>query len=390
MVWQCLSKAFAIKRIAEQTIITVAGTNGKGSACHMLSLMLAPQGKTGVYTSPHIHRFNERIRINQQAVCDKTIIAALQAIEKHRGDISLSYFEVSTLAALLIFAQQKVDFAILEVGLGGRLDAVNIIDADAAIITAIGRDHEQYLGDDPGQIAVEKAGVYRRHQLSIYAEKTLFPELSKYTKTHGIELLINGRDYHLSEQSISVDDKIFSLPTSITALGAHQISNFAGVLVLLHRLDRLPYDYLNLLAAFNLCGRFQKIHQQPDIIIDVAHNDSAAAALCQFIEQHRAHYDRVIGIIAMLKNKQHTRVAKQLGGHFDVLYCADTTGERAFSALQLQSIFAPLTTTPIIVESDIAIALNKARQQASKNDLIVAFGSFYVAKTLTEPADITA
>ncbi len=382
-VWQQLCRTHHINKIARQKVISVAGTNGKGSACQMLSLLLAGQGyQVGMYTSPHIHRFSERVRINGSEVDDSLLIQAFAAIEQARGDITLSYFEATTLAGLLVFAWQKVDFAVLEVGLGGRLDAVNIIDADAALITSIALDHEVFLGADVARIAVEKAGICRPNQPAVYAQTKVYQPLLDYCRAQHIPLLVNGRDYYLNNNAIILPDSTrLPLPSSIIALGEHQISNCAGVMVLLTQLALLPDNYQTLLQDFAVVGRLQTIATNPEIVIDVAHNEAAARALASYL-QHTPCQGKTYAVIGMLADKAHRQVLLAVAGLFDGVFCGSTWGERGFSDQALATIATTVLDCPVTACGQLTDALQQAKKQAAVSDRIIAFGSFLVVEAL--------
>lgn len=382
-VWKQLCTTHDIDSIATKKVITVAGTNGKGSACQMLSLLLTAQGyRVGMYTSPHIHHFSERVKINELEVSDSLLIRAFEAIEVARGEITLSYFEATTLVGLLVFAWEAVDFAILEVGLGGRLDAINVIDADAALITSIGLDHEAFLGTDLAQIAVEKAGICRPNCPAVYAESTVFPPLRHYLEQHQIPLQSLGSDYHIDNNHVIHNGKHYTLPTAITYQGKHQIRNAAAVVVLLATLKLLPKD-LSALNTFSLPGRLQKIADSPDIIIDVGHNEAAALALAEFLRKQRPHYDHIYGVLGMLADKDHTAVLRAFDGLFDKLFIGSTQGDRGLTDTQLAETANRLLSIPIYPCGELHQALQIAKQQANANDLILAFGSFLVVEALT-------
>lgn len=385
-VWQTLCHRYDITRIAQQKIITVSGTNGKGSTCQMLAQLLADSGlRVGVYTSPHITDFNERIQINGQPVADAPIIRAFEAIESARGEITLSYFEATTLAGLLVFAwdnhERGVDFAILEVGLGGRLDAINVIDADAAILTSVGLDHQAYLGSDLSQIAVEKAGVFRPRCPAVYAQINSYQRVIDYAEMHDVALLHNGRDYQLSAEQLHFQGNDFPLPQSIIALGQHQCSNVGAAMVLLLTLGLLPTDYAERLADFQLVGRMQTIAEQPKVVVDVAHNVAAAQALVQRLQQHTPQ-DRCYAVIGLLADKDHVGVLSAVTGVFDKVFFATLDGERGFGGDVLLKHYQNLCDLPAEQYGSVADAFAAAKSQANDNDAIYAFGSFLVVEAL--------
>lgn len=382
-VWQTLCQTHVIDKIATQKVITVAGTNGKGSACQMLSLLLSAQGyRVGMYTSPHIHHFSERVKINGVEVVDDLLIQAFEAIETARGQTTLSYFEATTLVGLLVFAWQNVDFAVLEVGLGGRLDAINIIDADAALITSIGLDHEAFLGNDVAKIAVEKAGICRPHRPAVYAQTPLYDDVVSYCQQQSIPLFSLGRDYHIEVNHVVWQNQRYPLPNHVVAQGQHQVQNAAGVVVLLATLGLLPDDF-SALNGFALPGRLQQIANHPNVIIDVGHNEAAAIALADFIRQQRPHYRRIYGVVGMLADKNHHAVLRIFDGLFDAVFIGSTDGERGFSAMALASIAENALTCPVTTSTTLPHALQAAKATAHADDLILAFGSFLVVEALT-------
>ncbi|PIE45382.1 MAG: bifunctional folylpolyglutamate synthase/ dihydrofolate synthase [Gammaproteobacteria bacterium] len=383
-VWQKLCQTYRIRRLARDKTISVAGTNGKGSGAQMLSMLLSAQGYgVGTYTSPHIHHFNERIKINGRSVKDRLIIEAFEAIEAAREGTTLSYFEATTLAGLLVFAWQQVDFAVLEVGLGGRLDATNVVDADAALITSVGLDHEAYLGRDIEQIAIEKAGICRPNKPAVYAQTGMYPALKAYVKKHRIPLIANGLDYQVVGERVTFARNQFVIPEEICDLGRHQISNCAGVLVLLSILERLPSDYQSILSRFSLPGRLQKISDRPDIFVDVAHNADAAKALADYVRRHKKPYQHCYAVLGMLGDKDHKALLSELTGIFDKVFLGTTQGQRGFSDRDLLGTAKQVLQCPVEACGRLTDALKRAKQQASSDDVIYAFGSFLVVEALT-------
>ncbi len=386
-VWQRLCNHYSINQLATKKVITVSGTNGKGSTCQMLSLLLQEKNnRIGVYTSPHIHHFSERVQINGLSVSDEQLIRAFTAIETLRGEISLSYFEATTLVGLLIFAWEKVDYAILEVGLGGRLDAINIIDADASILTSVGLDHTNFLGTDLSQIAVEKAGIFRTDKPAIYGEQTVYQNVIDYAKKYHIPLLINNKDFQLENLTIHFQNKTYELPNKLNDWGKHQLHNATSVVVLLAQLNLLPDDYQSRLEKFSLLGRLQVIGHRPKIIVDVAHNTDATIALADYIRNQ--HYTgKVYAVIGMLKDKDHKAVLSVFDGLFDHIYFGGTFGERGFDSKELQTVYQQVSNTDNHTDSSsyptLTEALNQAKTDATDTDVIYAFGSFLVVEELT-------
>ena len=269
-------------------VVTVTGTNGKGSTCAMLEAMLRHAGhRTGLYTSPHLIRYNERVRVDGEAQDDETLIRAFNAVEDVRGDVPLTYFEYGTLAALWIFARAAIDVAILEVGLGGRLDAVNVVDADVAVVTSVDLDHMDYLGPTRNDIGREKAGIFRPGRPAVCAEPDPPATLVAHADALGTPLVQIGRDYgYVAEdrqwQYWGPGGRRYGLP--IPALrGAYQLANAATVLAVLDLLhERLHVSagaVRDGLISVTLAGRFQVLPGRPAIVLDVAHNPHAARAL---------------------------------------------------------------------------------------------------------------
>ncbi len=383
-VWEALRARNGIEKIATELVITVSGTNGKGSTCQMLSLFLcAEDTKVGVYTSPHIHHFNERVQIDGHVVGDELIIRAFEEIEDARGDTSLSYFEATTLVGLLIFAWERVDYAILEVGLGGRLDAINVVDADAVIVTSVGVDHEAFLGNDVASIAVEKAGVMRAGKPAVFAQPRVYQSVLDYAREHEVPLLSQGIDYQRDGTEIDFHGLCFHLPDSLLQWGEHQLQNAAAVVVLLSTLQLLPKDYRKRLENFSLSGRLQVIAENPRVIVDVAHNEDAALALASYIRQHKDG-GKTFAIIGMLCDKDHEKVLSLFDGIFDEVYFASTQGERGYTGHALQRIWERCCSAPSKVFDEFDDCLRDIRRISQNTDVVYAFGSFLVAEALTK------
>ncbi len=318
------------------TIITVGGTNGKGSCVALLEAILRAAGyKTGAYTSPHLLRYNERIRLDGVTVDDASLCEAFARLDAARKDISLTYFEFGTLAALWLFQQAGVQVALLEVGLGGRLDAVNIMDADAALITTIAIDHVEWLGQDRDSIGREKAGIYRQGRPAICADPLPPVGLLDQAHTVGARLYLVNRDYGFCRQgqqwswwceTIRLD----ALP--LPALpGAHQLGNAAGVLMTLQSLaGRLPVPVEAIQAGLrqaHIAARFQIVAGPVEWILDVAHNPHAATVLADTLHA-RPCAGRTRAVWAMLNDKDAPGVARALAASVDCWYPATLTGPR--------------------------------------------------------------
>ncbi|MFN2308423.1 MAG: bifunctional tetrahydrofolate synthase/dihydrofolate synthase [Gammaproteobacteria bacterium] len=374
------------------TVITVAGTNGKGSSVALLEAILAAAGRrVGAYTSPHLWRYNERIRLDRRPVDDAALIAAFARIDAARGDISLSYFEFGTLAALDIFARADLDVAVLEVGLGGRLDAVNILDADCALVTGIGIDHVDWLGPDREAIGREKAGIFRPGRPAICADPQPPASVREAARALAADLYVLGE--HFGHRSSSAgwdwwgpDAGLADLPRPALP-GAFQLDNAAGVLMALHSLGaRLPLTREAIAAGLRgvrLAGRFSVIPGTVERIFDVAHNPHAAAALAATLAA-RPCPGRSLAVCALLADKDAAGVAAALASQVDVWYLAGLDGERAQSADALAQRMG-LPPGHVRRHPDPSAAYAAACADARSGDRIVVFGSFRVIAELLPP-----
>jgi dihydrofolate synthase/folylpolyglutamate synthase len=357
-------------------VITVGGTNGKGSTTTTLvSIFKASGRKVGSYTSPHLIHFNERICLNGEPVSDELIVAALEKIDAARGDISLTYFEFTTLAAFVIFREAALDVAVLEVGLGGRLDAVNLIDADVAVVTSIGLDHTDWLGDTLEAIAFEKAGIYRAGRPAVYGEAQPPHTLVDAAAAIGAPLHIKGRDFDWQEQDDGWSFRdargtLAGLPRPRLAL-----DNAATALAAL-RLSGLAVSETALrdgLAAAALAGRAELVATRPDIILDVAHNPHGAA----FFMRQLPAGPRTHAVFAMLSDKDIAGVIEACLGRVDVWHIASLDGPRGTHWGVLEPLLLARGMVVASRSDSVAAALRRARQSAGPNDRIVVFGSFY-------------
>lgn len=367
--------------------IIVGGTNGKGSTCAMLERILSVAGyRTGCFTSPHLLHYRERVRVGMRVADDAAHCAAFAEVERARGDTALTYFEFSTLAALRIFAEGQVDVAILEIGLGGRLDAVNIVDGDCSIVVSVDLDHMEYLGPDRESIGREKAHIYRPGRPALYGEKDPPASLVQHAAGIGAPLQVLGRDFGFSAQGqqwqfFSPAGKRHSLP--IPALrGPYQLANASVVLAALDALrDKLPIaqgDVRRGLLEVELAGRLQVLPGRPVIILDVGHNPHAARVLEDALGT-MGFFERTIAVFAMLRDKDSGAVAAIVRQRIDHWYLAGLGGERGMSSAQLAVKVeeAGVPGTAISQHVDVAGALAAARAAATPNDRILVFGSFH-------------
>lgn len=376
-------------------IIIVGGTNGKGSTCAYLEAIFGAAGyKTGLYTSPHLLRYNERVRIAGRNAEDADLVAAFEAVDAARGESSLTYFEFGTLGAMVQFIHAGIDVAILEVGLGGRLDAVNVFDADAAIVSSVDIDHIEYLGDTREAIGFEKAGIYRAGKPAICSDPVPPISLIEHAHSIGAELKCAGQDFSARREADQwmyrgVTTTWMGLPVPKMA-GACQLRNAAGALAVLEALQAcLPVSEVAIrqgLAAAQVPGRFQRIARAPDVILDVAHNPEAARALAATLREQSVS-GRTLAVVGMLADKDATEVFAALAGEIDAWWVCTPDSPRARDATALAAILGPqVGNTPVYVQPDVNMALAEARSAAREDDRILVFGSFYTVASVLDHA----
>ncbi len=350
-------------------VIIVGGTNGKGSVCAMLEGMLHAAGyKVGCYTSPHLLDYNERVRMAKQQVSDAELCASFAQIEQVRGDIPLTYFEFGTLAAMQCFIEHKVDVAILEVGLGGRLDAVNVFDADVAVVTSVDIDHVDYLGDTREQIAFEKAGIFRHGRVAICADSDVPQALRKHAQEIGTELWCIGQEFGFASHQGQWDYRSKSATRSSlphpALRGAFQLNNASAALAALDALkNRLPVSMEAVrrgLSEVQLVGRFQFVPGKPQLILDVAHNPHAARSLAQNLGNLPPA--KTFAVFAMLKDKDMAGVVRALDGQVDVWLVAGIDAPRGATAAELAQV---LQNIPVRGEVHACLSIAGALQEAS-------------------------
>jgi dihydrofolate synthase/folylpolyglutamate synthase len=362
-------------------ILTVCGTNGKGSTCAMLESILQAGGyRTGLYTSPHLLRYNERVRIAGREAEDAVLCDAFAAVEAARGTVPLTYFEYATLAALVLFSQENIDAAVLEVGLGGRLDAVNAVDADCAVLTSIGIDHVEYLGDTREAIGREKAGIFRRGRPAVVAE----PDPPQSVLSADARLLLIGREFGYVHQGTQwswwgPSGKRSGLAHPALR-GAMQLRNASAALAALDSLrERLPLamqDVRRGLAEVSLPGRFQVLPGRPQVVLDVAHNPEAAAVLAANLGDS-GFAPETIAVFGMLRDKDIAGVVRAMAPRITRWHVATLPGPRGADASELIGILSKVNIkAPIAQFPTVAAALAAARNEADENDKIVVFGSF--------------
>lgn len=374
------------------TVITVAGTNGKGSCVAYLESILRCAGyRVGAYTSPHLLRYNERVRVDGLEASDSQLCAAFQRVDEARANTTLTYFEFGTLAALDIFSRSTLDAVILEVGLGGRLDAVNIVDPDVALVTSIGIDHTDWLGPDREHIAREKAGVFRAGCPAVCGDPQPPASLLDYAAKLAAPLYTLGRDFHFdaAESAWTWRGPHGVVRASLTypsLRGACQLQNAASVVMVLELIrGRLPVSQSALrqgLAQASLAGRFQVLSVQPTTILDVAHNPDAAATLTASLRKHPCT-GRTLAVFAMLADKDMVAVVRALDAVVDEWHAAPLPVPRGATALQVATALG--TAQPrgtVHIHPGVLDAYQSARARARNDDRIVAFGSFYTVSAL--------
>ncbi|WED20967.1 bifunctional tetrahydrofolate synthase/dihydrofolate synthase [Vibrio sp. JC009] len=358
------------------TVITVAGTNGKGSTCAIMEAILLDAGyKVGVYSSPHLIRYNERVRVNGQILADDRHSSAFSFIEEQRGDTSLSFFEFGTLAALKLFQEEKVDVVLLEVGLGGRLDATNIVDHDVSVITSLAIDHVDWLGDDIEVIGYEKAGIFRADRPAICGQPDAPASVAAHADDIGAKLYQVGYGYTYTDKGDSWDwqsgafdmtdlpKPSLPLPNAATALMALGVSG----------LEITDINVVNGLNNAKLSGRMQKVSDAPVIILDVAHNPQSAAYLVSQLKQRYAD-KRIHCVLGMLEDKDIGATISELSEIVDFWYLGSLDGPRAASA---EALKPHVSGSEVKCFTSPTLAYKEALVKCPQDEVIIVAGSFY-------------
>ena len=378
-------------------IIIVGGTNGKGSTCAMLESILLQGGyKVGLYTSPHLVHFNERARINGVSAADQELVEAFQRVEQARGDISLSYFEFTMLACVHIFAKANLNAVILEVGMGGRLDAVNIFNADVAIITGVDIDHVEYLGNTREAIGFEKAGIFRTGRAAICSDPLPPQSLIDHAVEIDADLWLFGRDFNYSgdkqQWNYAGRQQRRNSLAYPSLRGANQLLNASAALAALEVLkDRLPLGAQEIrtgLVMIDLPGRFQVLPGKPTVVLDVAHNPHAAATLNQNLGNMGFH-PYTYAVFGAMQDKDIVGIFNQLKNQIDHWCVTDLPLPRAATARNIETL---LIGQNVLEESEKTIqcfdspanAFRYAVSKAGENDRIVVFGSFLTVAGVIE------
>jgi dihydrofolate synthase/folylpolyglutamate synthase len=374
-------------------VITVGGTNGKGSTVALLEHMLQAAGyRTGCYTSPHLHRYNERIRIDAVDIVDGALMDSFERIEAARGDLLLTYFEFGTLAALDTIRHAAVDVAILEVGLGGRLDAVNIIDADVAVVTTIALDHQDWLGDNRDAIGAEKAGIARAGRPVVVGEATPPAGLLDTLARIGAKIVRLGIDFRIVQDTagwrwVDADGSAVALPAPALAARS-QYDNAAAAIAAIHALPALvvPVEAMARgLRSVSVPGRLQCFAGAPPLVVDVGHNPQAAATIARWLDDHPV-VGQVHAVYGALSDKDYPGVLAELGDRVQHWHLAGLDGAtpRGLPAATLaQALPGRATST----HANVRDALADAHRLAPADGLILAFGSFFVAGAVLAAAE---
>ena len=374
-----------VAKVAEK-IITVAGTNGKGSTVSFLESILCKNNiNVGTFTSLHILKYNERIKINGKEIDDESLLNVFELIDQKRGNTTLTYFEFATLSAFYLFSKADLDVVVLEVGLGGRLDATNIIDSDISIITSIGIDHTEFLGDTIDSIALEKAGVMRPFKKCIFAQESPPSVLYKYSKNKSVNLLTHNNDYTVNRYSdswsiVSKAIEIHDIP-NLKMIGDYQYNYASASVIALNNIlpEALSNQELlrNALCDTIIPGRFQYLQHSPDIILDVAHNEDAAKSLATNIK--RLGYKNIHVVLGILADKDVYSIVKPFSLLVNHWHIGTISSERGMNAEEIKFRIKSLFKNKFSIETydSISAAYYRAVNQQDDNTLILVYGSFY-------------
>ena len=380
----------ALRQTQHCPLIIVGGTNGKGSTCAYLEAIYTLAGyRVGCYTSPHLLEYNERVRVDRRSIDDEALCQAFARVEVARqsaGNVALTYFEFGTLAAWEVFAARRVDVIILEVGLGGRLDAVNVYEPDCSVVTGIALDHTDWLGPTRAAIGFEKAGIFRGRKPAICADPAPPSSLLDHAAAIGAELILLGRDFAYSADELqwsfrgSNGQNLHGLPLP-GLRGACQLRNASAVLSVLEALKaRLPVSeqaILNGLVEVELPGRFQIFPGRPPVVVDVAHNPQAVAGLADNLDA-MGTFEKTIAVVGMLSDKDIAGALAALAGKIDVWLLATLGVPRGASASILAAVIADGKLGGRVESfASPADAFTCAAKLAGENDRILSFGSFY-------------
>ena len=370
-------------RKPEARIITVAGTNGKGSTVACIEALLRARGRTtGAYTSPHLHRYNERVRLNGQDISDEAMVRALDRVEQARQGTSLTYFEFGTLAAFVAFQEAGVEDWILEVGLGGRLDAVNALDADCAVISSVDLDHVEYLGNDREVIGFEKAGILRPGIPAVYADLDIPRSVLQQVAAQNVKLSLLGRDYRILEPSgdsrpyvtLEIGAERLTLPSGplpVTSMAA------AAVLIRLIEPSMTIAQIEWALSGLRVPGRFEKLASEPDVFADVGHNPHAARWLAGRLKAQKMSGRKTVAVYGALGDKDVEGVVRAMANVVDQWLLAPLAVPRGLNAYALAHRVAQAGVDNSAISESVASAIELGRAQAGPDGAVIVFGSFF-------------
>ncbi|MCF2910570.1 bifunctional tetrahydrofolate synthase/dihydrofolate synthase [Pseudoalteromonas sp. DL2-H2.2] len=359
-------------------IILIGGTNGKGTTARCLEAMLLAQGySVGTYASPHLIHYNERVRVNGQTLPSQSHVDAFYALDQGRGDVELTFFEYGTLGALWLFKQHAVDYVLLEVGLGGRYDATNIVTPYASVITTIDLDHKEYLGDTRELVGYDKAGIFRTNTPAIVGDLDIPHTVTDYGEEINAELILSKRDFHFTPLADGLRWQYgeHDLTLSQPAIPAQ---NVATALTVLARLNLLPDAELvkQTLAELQVEGRFMQLSQQPLVYTDVAHNPESARYLRTQLMRLKNQGFKIHALVAMLADKDKASVIDALSDVVEKWSCASLDGPRGERAEQLLTLLPAPHSEHSQVFSSVDSALQSLCPKQPKDTVLIVFGSF--------------
>lgn len=378
----------------DATVVLVAGTNGKGTTvCALNKLLRKANLSVGCYISPHVLEFNERISLNDQSVSDAVLINAFEVIEELRGDISLTYFEFTTLAAFYIFKQNPLDILIVEVGLGGRLDAVNCLSPDLSLVTTISYDHQDWLGKDLESIAKEKAGILRENKPCVIGQAALIPSLLQVANDLRCATYMQGRDFDWMLENNKMYWRFRDQPTY--PIPEHNLPNNSVSMALcayeilgtLHTLPKI-HEVICGLEKVSLVGRFYTVAQLPEMIVDVAHNEESCQLLRDRLFAHGKPAKR-FAVWAMLNDKEIDKVSEMFKDLFDVWYIPKLNTPRAFPQTMLVESLSNCGVNKIFCADSTKLAYEMLMQKVKPQDQIIVFGSFFTVSEWLEAHKLT-
>lgn len=375
-------------------VITIAGTNGKGSTQCLLACILEAAGyKVGVYSSPHLIRFNERIKINGKEISDNELCTALNRVDHARGNTELTYFEFTTLAALDYFSRANLDVLLLEVGLGGRLDAVNIIDANVAVITSISIDHQSWLGINCEQIGFEKAGVFRAKRAAVFGGLNMPCSVRKHADELQVDLYSQGKNFNYTVADKAINGELFwqwqgginnntcfkQLP--LPALGLENAATAIQTILLLGLKVNIEAIKSGLQTA-KLPGRYQKLNTKVPTILDVAHNAESVTKLALNLKSE-AVLGKKYALFGILNDKDYETIISIMLPHIDYWTICEPMSARVKPGQEIVECLKKTQQTPVELCPNINKALNHLYQNLHQDDLLIVFGSFYtISETL--------